>query len=42
MGKSQATYPANLCPLLCGGDFAKFGSYFGEAARSLCWDTRWL
>jgi hypothetical protein len=26
-----ATYPANLCPLLFGGEFAKFGSDFGEA-----------
>lgn len=26
-----ATYPANLCPLLFGGEFAKFGSEFGEA-----------
>ena len=26
-----ATYPANLCPLLSGGEFAKFGGDFGEA-----------
>jgi hypothetical protein len=25
-----ATYPANLCPLLFGGEVAKFGSDFGE------------
>ena len=26
-----ATYPANLCRVLFGGEFAKFGSDFGEA-----------
>jgi len=31
VGKRWATYPANLCPLLFGGEFAKFGSDFGDA-----------
>src|SRR5262245_60419768 len=31
MPQPQATYPANLCPLLFVGEFAKFGSDFGEA-----------
>ena len=26
-----AVYPANLCPLLFGGEFAEFGSNLGEA-----------
>jgi hypothetical protein len=30
-GKHWATYPANLCPLLFGGEFAKFGCDFCEA-----------
>jgi len=30
IGKSLATYPANLCPLLWGAEFAEFGSDFGE------------
>jgi hypothetical protein len=28
--KRFVTYPANLCPLLCGGEFAEFGKDFGE------------
>jgi hypothetical protein len=31
VGKRWATYPANLCLLLLGGEFAEFGSDFGEA-----------
>jgi hypothetical protein len=31
VSKRYATYPANLCPLSFGGEFAKFGSDFGEA-----------
>src|SRR5687768_12244506 len=31
MGLCRATYPANLCRLLSDGEFAKFGSDFGEA-----------
>ena len=30
-GKRLATYPANLCPLLFGGEIAEFGSDLGEA-----------
>ena len=30
IGKPLATYPANLCRLLWGAEFAEFGSDFGE------------
>ena len=30
-GKRWATYPANFCPLLCGGEFSKYSGDFGEA-----------
>jgi hypothetical protein len=43
-----ATYPANLCPLLFGGEFAKYSSDFGEpidqpvegAPRAIDWGKR--
>src|ERR1035437_6026364 len=31
ISKRCATYPANFCPLLFGGEFAKFGSDLREA-----------
>jgi len=31
IGKRWATYPANFCPVLFGGEFTKFGFDFGEA-----------
>ena len=31
MVNAGATYPANLCPILFGGEFLEFGSDFGEA-----------
>ena len=36
----MATYPANLCPLLFGGEFAKFGSDFGEPIDQPIEDAR--
>ncbi|MCX6628409.1 MAG: hypothetical protein NTW28_12360 [Candidatus Solibacter sp.] len=31
VGRHLATYPANLCPLLFGSEFAKLGCDFGKA-----------